>query len=64
MWAFRVSVAPAAAFQRWLTFSEAEISKIPYFPCLSGNLIAESGSQQTASSAKQSGMFPYILEKR
>jgi hypothetical protein len=37
--------------------------KIPVFSLLIREFAVESGSYQTASSATQSGMFPYILEK-
>jgi hypothetical protein len=41
-----------------------KLGKFPTFSLRSREFAAESRSHQTASSAKQSGMFPYILEKR
>jgi hypothetical protein len=34
-----------------------------FFPCLSGNLMPETGSRETASSAKQSGIFGFSAGK-
>ena len=44
--------------------SRLESKKFPVFSLFNREFDAETGSQQTATSATESGMFPYILEKR